>query len=125
MRERPHDIEVLIDYYLAHYCDCYGVEAALSDEARNRLLAYPWPGNVRQLKNLIEALVAVCKPRVIQADELDRFLEASPRSMGFSSRISPDTVESALRQAKGNKSDAAKRLGVSRQTLYRWLRDRS
>ncbi len=81
LRRRPEDIELLLDYYLVHYANEYGMEfRALSAEIRDQLIAYPWPGNVRELCCWIERLYAANLPAVAPASEIwdDQYAENSP-----------------------------------------------
>ncbi len=121
LRERPYDIELLIDYYLDQYCTSYGVRVTLSEEARQGLLTYSWPGNVRELKNVIEALVAIGRSRVIQPSDLDQFLGTCRRSC-LLEQAEKDAIRLALKQARGNRTKAAKILGISRGTLWHRMR---
>lgn len=59
LRERPSDIEPLIDYFLNKYCKKYGREKTFSPEVMNILKNYSWPGNVRELKNFVERIVLI------------------------------------------------------------------
>jgi len=120
LRERPYDIELLIDYYLDQYCTSYGVRVTLTEEARQRLLTYSWPGNVRELKNVVEALVAIGRSRVIQPSDLDQFLGAHRRSR-LLEQAQQEAIRLALKQARGNRTEAARILGISRTTLWRMM----
>jgi DNA-binding NtrC family response regulator len=128
LRERPEDIPLLARHFLARFAERYGpaplhVPAALFD----RLAAYAWPGNVRELENALENLVA------LSADgELDLSLLPGPgpeRSVPATGLLRPRVeaferalIVEALRAAGGNRSEAARALGISRVTLHDKLR---
>jgi two-component system response regulator HydG len=132
LRERPEDIPVLARHFLARYADRFAtgpiaVPAGLDD----RLLAHDWPGNVRELENAVESLVALSVD-----GELDLSLlpgAAGPVGVGgeggrtatLKDRIDAHErglIATALQQVKGNRTEAAKVLGISRATLHEKLR---
>jgi transcriptional regulator of acetoin/glycerol metabolism len=97
---------------------------AVSNEAMRILWAYSWPGNVRELKSAIEFACIHCTGSVIQATDLP----AESHGAGPSATAQDGTNLSekerlllALRQARGNRTEAAQLLGISRATLYRRL----
>lgn len=102
--------------------------ATLSPDARARLLAYSWPGNLRQLHSVMQTALALRRPGapVTRADLPDVILEADVGNM--SAEDWPDTdlrameqrhIQAALAEHGGNVSRAAQSLGISRSTLYR------
>jgi len=132
LRERPEDIPLLVEHYWEQKKREVGRVAILSREAMRALEEYAWPGNVRELLNVLERLiVSVAKP-VIEPQDLPACI--TQRHSGLPplfplfhlQTISADaerrTLERALRQAKGNRSKAARLLGLSRATLYRKLK---
>ena len=112
LAERPDDILPLAEHFL-------GGMAALSDEARETLLAHAWPGNVRELKNAIERARLLCRDGVI--DPADLNLPARRIAPGASNEPDREQIEAALKAASGVVSRAAQALGLSRQALYRRL----
>ena len=122
LRQRPEDIAVLAQTFLAECGASYGrAHAMFTDEALIRLLAYDWPGNVRELRNVVESSVLTTESDAIGPEALPIAI----RGVEFSTRQRPDIervrVVEALRAAHGNKSEAAQRLNWSRMTLYRKL----
>ena len=110
--ERPDDIMALAEHFL-------GPAGRFADDARAALLAHAWPGNVRELRNAVERAKLLSVEGVItQADLGLPAARRQPRDLEEPGR---DTLEQALRAAKGNVSRAAQRLGMSRQALYRRL----
>ncbi|HEY8430393.1 MAG TPA: sigma-54 dependent transcriptional regulator [Sandaracinaceae bacterium] len=128
LRERPEDVPVLAQHFLDEYAARFGVGPFVVDAAmRERLLAYPWPGNVRELSNAIESLVVLSPP-----DRLDlSLLPGDALGARGAARASLDErlaayerglLATALAAAGGNRTEAAKALGIGRATLYEKLK---
>jgi DNA-binding NtrC family response regulator len=126
LRERPADIPVLAEYFLARFSRRFGLgPLRAGPELLARLSSYPWPGNVRELENALEGLV------VLSPDgELDLSLlpgrPGAELGLRLSLRQRVDAYErgllvEALSAAKGNRSEAARALQTSRATLYEKL----
>jgi two-component system response regulator HydG len=118
LRDRPEDIEPLIDHFLRKYGERFGLgDVELEPEARAAILARSFPGNVRELENTIERLVALSPgPRV----GLELGLDPAPAPLGLRERVDAferGLILDALRRAGGNRSEAARRLGLARVTL--------
>ena len=104
--------------------------SGISKEALELLLAYQWPGNVRELINVIDYAFVLCHERAILPEHLPNLLnrKITPRSTGGRKALpaSPakdkEALLEAMQQAGGNKSEAARILGVSRVTLWKWLK---
>jgi PAS domain S-box-containing protein len=128
LRERKNDIPLLADHFIKNVA---GKKAdgrqALSPEALLTLIAYDWPGNVRELQNTIKYAYVKCKGTVIEPVHLPAGLRALPaqpaRPRKRQRKLAPEKVRDALRRTGGNKARAARMLGVSRVTLYRFLAD--
>ncbi len=136
LRERREDIEPLVRHFLATLGAAQGrANAVVTPEALALLHAQQWPGNVRQLEHFIERLLVLAPPGDIDA----AFVQAELRRVGIDEAgAAPDVgdaaslearrrvaeraaVEEALAKARGNRSVAARLLGVSRRTLYNKL----
>jgi DNA-binding NtrC family response regulator len=123
LRERREDIHMLALAFLAQSRATSGIAVeGLGTEVMKVLLEYPWPGNVRELKNAVEFAAIRCKHTRIQAADLPpEILEST------SLRVLPrgslpdekDRVLAALKNAGGNRTLAARLLGISRATFYR------
>lgn len=121
LRDRDEDINILIDHFLVHFLLQHGrPHLALSLTARQRLLSYAWPGNVRQLRNVIDSAVVMADEPEIVDDDLGL------RDAGLSNidtlRIDvweKRLIEKALSRSSGGVPEAAKLLGISRATAYR------
>jgi DNA-binding NtrC family response regulator len=126
--DRREDIPLLTRFFLEHTCAATGKAIdRLSPEALRLLMNYGWPGNVRELKSAIEFAAIGCKGRGIEPIDLPpEIVGASAASLAFCPiRPSPKDEKSrllaVLADTKGNRTEAAKRLGMSRATFYRRL----
>jgi two-component system, NtrC family, response regulator HydG len=128
LRERPEDVRVLARHFLDRFAARFGVPSLrVPDALFDRLAAHAWPGNVRELENALEALVALSPP-----EGLDLSLLPGAGAPGAENAPLPlrervqayerGIVIEALRAARGNRSEAARRLGISRVTLHDKLR---
>ena len=122
LRDRGSDVELLVNHFLEHFKRQHGRPGlALSDGAREKLLAYGWPGNVRQLRNVIDSAVVMSEGNVVLPDDLG-LRDASASDQLESLRIDfweRKLVQEALKRTGGSIPDAAKLLGIGRATLYR------
>jgi Nif-specific regulatory protein len=131
LRDRGDDRQRLIDFFLEHFRRQHGRPALqLSPEAHERLLAYHWPGNVRQLRNVIDSAVVMCEGDFIEPHDLglrDAGISRTTGTLDFDT-LRVDVWEKrlvlkALERTGGNVPEAAKLLGMGRATLYRKLDD--
>ncbi len=129
LRNRPEDILILGKLFASRLSRRYGREITLAGSAFELLLLYPFPGNVRELENLLETSAAVSteNPQAITDKDLRPLLGAGLLGQNPSESLSLEemerlTVKRALRASTGNRSKAAALLGISRDTLYRKLR---
>jgi PAS domain S-box-containing protein len=127
LRDRRNDIPLLVDHVLRRETERMGrEEITISPEVMGILLSYDWPGNVRELQNWIQFALVKCKSEVIKAEHLPPRIGSHPRPARRTKRprsrkLNAISVRSALAETGGNKVEAARRLGVSRATLYRFL----
>ncbi|MEM8670805.1 MAG: sigma 54-interacting transcriptional regulator [Planctomycetota bacterium] len=123
LRERGEDIELLTRHFLDHFRIQHGrSELAISDDALARLLEYPWPGNVRQLRNVIDSAVVMADDPQIELDDLG--LRDAGLSQMETLRIDEweqRLIRKALQKTGGSVPEAAQLLGISRATAYRKL----
>ncbi len=125
LRERPEDIVPLSRFFLAARANRLGVEAKrLTSEAERALTAHHWPGNVRELENeLTQALVRARGAAAIDLGHLTLARSARPRGLRSVSRaFEKGLLADALARSGGNRTHAARALGISRQGLYRKLK---
>jgi DNA-binding NtrC family response regulator len=129
LRNRPEDILVLGKLFASRLSLRYSREITLAGSAFELLLQYAFPGNVRELENLLETAAAVSteNPQSITDKDLRPLLGAGVMGQSSGESLSLEdmerlTVKRALRASAGNRSKAAAMLGISRDTLYRKLR---
>ncbi|RLL47781.1 PAS domain-containing protein [Oceanobacillus piezotolerans] len=131
LRDRLEDIPELIDVFRRKFSDQYQISAPRFDEsALNMLLHYHWPGNVRELRNLIQRIVILSESPIVSEDDILLFQQRDghiPERKKVKQKhtlpqekesIEKHLIEETLLQTNGNKSQAAKKLGISRVTLY-------
>jgi DNA-binding NtrC family response regulator len=123
LRERPEDVPVLARHFLERYAERFGVgPLRVPDGLVEALAARPWPGNVRELENAIEGLVALSPPEGLDPALLSPVGGgAGEPPLTLRQRVEAyerGLIVEALRGARGNRSEAARRLGVSRVTLH-------
>ena len=127
VRDRKTDIPLLADHFLRQMSETSNLgEVSISREAMALMMGYRWPGNVRELQNAIQFSIVKSKNQIIMPRDLPielRSATAPAYRRGPSRKLDVDTVKAALTEAGGNKSKAARLLGVGRATLYRFLGD--
>lgn len=126
LRERKNDIPLLVEYFIEKASNEGQKASGISKDALAIMVGYPWPGNVRELQSAIRYSLVKSKGRIIRPQHLPPELEDWKRispSRGPSKKLGNKYVTEALSRAGGNKSKAAKLLGVGRATLYRFLAD--
>ncbi|WP_339738842.1 sigma-54 dependent transcriptional regulator [uncultured Sunxiuqinia sp.] len=122
LRDRGNDILVLADFFLKRYAYKYDKPALkLNSQAREKLLKYHWPGNIRELEHSIEKAVILSENNMLKAD--DFFLRPLTGTKGEADTLKLDEMEKrlivlALEKNPGNVTAAAEQLGITRQTLY-------
>ena len=128
LRARGDDVLRLAEHFMLKFSKQYGLpEPPLSADARRALLAHPWPGNVRELRNVIERTLLLSPPGQF---ELESFEAPASQASSAGGLPFPTTLAEVQRAAAhamleitgGNRSEAARRLGVSRSRLLRLLR---
>jgi two-component system response regulator AtoC len=134
LRERREDIPVLARHFLDRMNLRFGREVALGEDALALMALYDWPGNVREMENLLERLVVLDTSGTIRATDLPERLRATPGAAATAqisavlergaidlpavmASIEASLIEQALRQAAGNKTRAAELLKLNRTTL--------
>ncbi len=135
LRERREDIPLLAQHFLEHFADANQKEIrGLTPQAMDLLLRHDWPGNVRELMNVVERAVVLSRSEIIDAADLS-VMPATGDESGtqetvaegpFGSLPLEDLEKAAilktLAETAGNKSEAARRLGITRKTLHKKIR---
>lgn len=122
LRERGHDVTLLASYFLQRYNERYNQRAKLLESGIRALQDYTWPGNVRQLQHMVERLTILApQGRIDREAVLDAIQSAEPREHSGETlaETEAEQIRRVLAAAGGNKSRAAKILGIERKTLYR------
>ncbi len=130
LRQRRDDIPALVEHFLARYSEQYQVgPKRVAPDALAALVAFDWPGNIRQLQNAIERAFALSAADVVTVADLPPAISGgpAPTSPGRDDPAAVPTladaerglIAAALRAAGGNKNEAARLLGIDRQRLYR------
>jgi transcriptional regulator with GAF, ATPase, and Fis domain len=132
LRERIEDIPLLVEYFIDRYARKAGKNITSIDKKTLRLLeSYPWPGNIRELQNVIERSVILCESESFSVDE--SWLSRQPpgadqKSLDYSEKLAAqerELIEAALRESRGQvfgPLGAAARLGMPRSTLESKIR---
>ena len=132
LRERIEDIRLLVEYFIDRYARKAGKKIKTVDKKTLRLLeSYPWPGNIRELQNVIERSIILCETEIFSIDE--SWLSGQPpatdqKPLDFSEKLAAqekEMIEAALRETRGQvfgSSGAAARLGMPRSTLESKIR---
>ena len=134
LRERQEDIPLIAQHYLKLFADKnHKIIKGFTPQAMDRLLKYAWPGNVRELINAVERCVVLSRSEYLTEEELI-FLKgkAAPEepqaqiepAVGASSleEVEKDAILKILKMTGGNKSEAARQLGITRRTLHKKLK---
>jgi Nif-specific regulatory protein len=125
LRDRGTDIELLANHFLDHFKQQHGrPRLKLSDTARQKLLGYQWPGNVRQLRNVIDSCVVMANDDVIQPEDLGLRDPSSGELQTLNlEHWERRLIREALNRSGDNVPEAAKLLGIGRATLYRKIEE--
>ena len=129
LRARRDDVPLLVEHFVARFSAEHGrPRRVVTPEAMDRLAAYGWPGNIRELKNLIERLLIMTDGETIGPTEVEEVLppdsdEGPPSEIKQArDRAERDTILGTLRQCDWNVSEAARRLGMDRGYLHRKIK---
>lgn len=132
LRERAEDIPLLVESFLEHFTTRHKRRRKqFSPEALQVCQRFPWPGNVRQLRNMVERLVLTCRDAKIEAKDLPEFLRAHDRTAKtFAVRpgmtlaeVEKTLIRQTLVHVTANREEAARLLGISRRSLQYKLKE--
>ena len=128
LRQRCEDIPALVEHFLAKLAIEYRRCVRLTGAALERLQEYPWPGNVRQLRSVLEHAVAMSDSATVDADELHLIADGSvstPDGLTLNlEELETWAIRQALRRAGGTLMQAARLLGIHRDTLRLKMKDK-
>lgn len=135
LRERKDDIPLLVNHFLAKYSSSDGSTRSISPEALMRLMDYDFPGNARELENIIERSLAICGESDVKAHHLPAELGnyhsfQIPANLNTQTTAPTHSLEdnereyilSVLQSVEGNKTQAAKIIGIDRVSLWRKMK---
>ncbi len=130
LRKRRNDVPLLARYFMRRFAAEQGKDIdEFSSEAMRMLLNYQWPGNVRELQNCVEHAVVLASGKRIEASDLPEALDledfdetADSPGTGTITETEARLLREVLDECDWNKKEAARRLGISRNTLYRKLK---
>lgn len=124
LRDRGNDIELLSTYFVKKYASQFGRPIlGLSPQALALLKQYPFPGNVRELEGMISAAILLEDSDQIQPESLSDVLRTKSADAPELERSRCETIRKVMAECGGNQTEAARRLGIARQTLNKILKD--
>ncbi|WP_321529865.1 sigma 54-interacting transcriptional regulator [uncultured Desulfuromonas sp.] len=122
LSERDEDIPLLLDMALQRFCHKHGKKIVrFSQPALEQLLAYPYDGNVRELLNIVERAVILCRGAQIEVMHIPA-LTANTPVLKKNRCPDKDALSHLLQRFQGNRQQLAQHLGIDRTTLWRWLK---
>jgi two-component system, NtrC family, response regulator HydG len=129
LRERKEDLPLLLQHFIEKFnADLNKKVAGVTEKALSILLNYSWPGNVREMENVIQRAITLCRRDTVGAEDLPRSLiqetdenlvEKGVREKLTLDQFEREYIKRVLNETGGNKSRAAELLGLDRKTLYR------
>ena len=120
IREHKDDLYLLINQILKRSCEDYGIEVKqISGEALRKLVSYSWPGNIRELENVIERAITLCESNIIYSEHLHIGKGDAPVTMKeILAKEEARILETTLMKYKGDKQKAMEELDMSRAVFY-------
>ncbi len=134
LRNRREDIPLLVDHFIRLANETHGTKVkGIDGDVRKLLTAYPWPGNIRQLRNVVENMVVLSGSQRLTIDDVPEEIHSPPglaaeKGLEALAGMSVDEVEkilirNTLRMVNGNREQAAGMLGMGERTLYRKIKE--
>ena len=130
LRDRSEDIPVLVEKFIAEFAAENNKEIkGISDAAIEIIQKYPWPGNIRELRNCIERMLVICNDDMLDVNNLpeniraNKLVEAKDGNSLDLDQNEAILITKALEECQGNRTLAAEKLGISRRTLHRRLNE--
>lgn len=127
LRERGDDILLLVEFYLQKYTTKYGKSGLkINQKAQKKFLKYSWPGNVRELQHSIEKAVILADEQILSEDSFTLNAASSDHEIDLHNKtieeMEKEMILASIEKEKGNMSAVAKKLGITRPTLYKKLK---
>lgn len=131
LRQRPDDIPAIVHHFIEEFAASDPSKlVSVADEALDRMMKYDWPGNVRQLRNVVERALVIGNKKALLASDLPpeisqpvhNFAMPNAASLLTLKTAEDDLILKALKSTGGHREEAARMLGISVRTLYRKLR---
>ncbi|MEW6599997.1 MAG: sigma 54-interacting transcriptional regulator [Nitrospirota bacterium] len=124
LRDRKDDVMLLVESFIRKFNDKFHKQvSAISEDVKVLFMDYSWPGNIRELEHTLEHAFVVTRQKTITQDNLPRSFTDNPAinlpRQAASAADGPEAIRNALKQTGGNKSKAARLLGVNVRTIYR------
>jgi DNA-binding NtrC family response regulator len=139
LRDRREDIPLLVDHFLAKFNDRLKKQiGSVSPDAISRLISYHWPGNIRELENLMERTMLFCERPEIQVSDLPPEIAGLPAAAALpglaaaslkeavraeTERVERELIQKALDETGGNVTQAARKLKISRKSLQTKMKE--
>ena len=134
LRERREDIPPLIDHFIKQTNTAHGTNIrGIQSDARRVLMAYPWPGNVRQLRSAVENMIVLAAGDKLTVDDLPEEIHRRPGQMASAQlgqlagisleEAEKELIRNTLKMVSGNREQAANILGIGERTLYRKIKE--
>ena len=130
LRQRKEDIPLLVEHFISRFNRLNNKNiSCVTNEVTGALLSYDYPGNVRELENIIEHCFVLCDGEIIETKHLPASVQPSSQTQRIETNH-PATIkemqvlmiEAALKRNKGNKTAAANELGIDKSTLFRKIK---
>jgi DNA-binding NtrC family response regulator len=132
LRQRRHDIPVLVEHFLSRHNARYGTHKRISPSATRVLAAYAWPGNIRQLRHVVERAAVLADAEVIEPGDLPAEVHHGADGPDLDAGGAPGMtlaelerrhIARVLAEVRGHRAHAAQRLGISERNLYRKIHE--
>jgi two-component system response regulator HydG len=131
LRDRPEDVPLLVEHFLRTFASGGTKPKKMSPKAMRLAMDYAWPGNIRELENAIQRAVVLSRGETIFPEHLPAKVQAvagngpddAPRVGKTIREVERDTIIKALEETGGNRTHAAKILGISRRTLQNKIKE--
>jgi DNA-binding NtrC family response regulator len=124
LRERKEDIPLIVKHLLQQINEELHTKVfKISDDAMEKILKHDWPGNVRELQNILTRAVVLSKTDILEESVIMDISRTPPSSIPYNwnrtlEQVEREHIERVLKAVKGNRTEAAKILGISKPTLY-------